>query len=205
MRKLFFYILLIAIIPQAGLAQGTTEKIKQAISKASASLRTVECDFTQTKQSKLLSDKMAAKGRMAWQRHDKLRWEYTSPYASTFILNGQKAYLKTNGRNRTINTKRNKGFKEIARLMMKGVTGGFFADTKGFKSQIAVTRTEWIATFFPLRNPMKRMFSKIVIHFSRHNAMASMVELTGKNGDVTRITFHDMKTNINLNPTTFAP
>ena len=65
-------------------------EIRHQIESAAVSMKTMQCDFVQTKYLRMLNDKMVSTGKMYYQQSDKLRWEYTSPYTYAFVLNGFK-------------------------------------------------------------------------------------------------------------------
>ena len=169
-------------------AQSLNEaQIKQKINLTASAVKTMECDFVQTKHLKLLNDKLVSKGRMYYQKSDKLRWEYVTPYTYTFILNADKVLLKNQRRNDVIDVKQNKMFKEIARIMMNSVVGQCLTDDKAFKTTVTATSTAWIATLLPQRKDMKGMFQKIILHFNKQKGQVAQVELIEKNGDRTLI------------------
>jgi len=174
------------------------------IARAAAAVKTMECDFVQTKQLKLLNDKLVSKGRMYYRQSDKLRWEYRSPYTYTFILNGQKVLLKNARKTDVIDTSQNKIFREIARMMMSSVVGDCLGNDKDFKTAIATTPTEWVATLEPKRKDMRQMFRQIILHFNRTKKMVSSVELIEPKGDKTVIELQNVKTNAPVADTLFA-
>ena len=55
-------------------------QIRQRVNQAAAAMKTMHCDFVQTKHLKMLNDNMVAQGKMYYQQSSKLRWEYTNPY-----------------------------------------------------------------------------------------------------------------------------
>ena len=186
-------------------AQAQNEaQIKQQINQTAAALKTMQCDFVQTKQLKLLNDRLVSKGKMCYQKSDKLRWEYISPTSYVFILNGDKVLLKNNNRNDVIDVKQNKLFREIARIMMSSVVGNCLSDEKNFKTSIASTPTEWVATMLPLKKDMKQMFQKIILHFNKQKSMVSSVELIEKNGDQTLIELKNIRQNESISASVFA-
>lgn len=186
-------------------AQAQNEaQIKQQINQTAAALKTMQCDFVQTKQLKLLNDRLVSKGKMCYQKSDKLRWEYTSPTSYVFILNGDKVLLKNNNRNDVIDVKQNKLFREIARIMMSSVVGNCLSDEKNFKTSIASMPTEWVATMLPLKKDMKQMFQKIILHFNKQKSMVSSVELIEKNGDQTLIELKNIRQNESISASVFA-
>ena len=205
MKKLLIIIILaLFAIHQPAVAQVTQGQVKQMIGLAAASVKSMQCDFVQTKHLKMLGDKVVSRGVMYYQQSDKLRWEYVSPYKYTFILNGNKVQIKNDKRTDVIDVERNKLFKEIARIMMSSVVGDCLNDTRSFKTTITDGNTSWVATLVPQRKEMKQMFSSIRLYFNKKSSMVSMVELVEKNGDKTFIELKNVKTNGQIASSTFA-
>jgi outer membrane lipoprotein carrier protein len=186
------------------MAQQSEAQIRQAITQAASGMKTMQCDFTQTKHLKMLNDKMTSKGRMYYQQTNRLRWEYTSPYSYTFILNDDKVLLKNKQHNDVIDVNKNKLFREIARIMMNSVVGTSLTDDKSFKSTIATNGNEWIASLLPQRKDLKQLFQKIILHFSKKNAMVKQVELIERNGDKTVIELNNIRTNEKISADMFT-
>ena len=69
---------------------------------------------------------------MYYAQPGKLRWEYTSPYRYTFILNGQTVLLKNTKGNSKIDVNQSKMFKEITRIMMSSVLGTCVSNNRDF-------------------------------------------------------------------------
>ena len=205
MRRLLFLIFLLSTSLLHLSAQHLNEsQVKQRINQTASALKTMQCDFVQTKQLKMLNDKMVSKGKMYYQQPNSLHWEYTTPYTYTFILNDNKVLLKNKQRNDVIDVNQNKLFREIARIMMNSVVGKCLSDEKDFKTTITETPSEWVATLLPQQKNMKQMFQKIILHFNRQKAMVSQVELIEKKGDKTVIELKNVRTNEALGANLFA-
>ena len=186
-------------------AQAVNEvEIKQKINQAAAALNTMQCDFIQTKHLRMLNDKMVSKGKMYYQKSDKLRWEYVTPYAYVFILNKDKVLVRNKGRNDVIDVNRNKVFKEVARIMMSSVVGNCLSNERNFKTSISESQTEWLATLLPLRKDMRQMFQKIILHFNKQKSYVVKVELFEKNGDHTTIDLKNVRCNDAISANTFV-
>lgn len=179
------------------------EAIRAKINKAAQEMRTMQCDFTQTKYSKMLNDQMVSKGRMCYKQKNMLRWEYVSPYTYTFILNDTQVLLKNEHRNDVIDTKQNKMFKEIARIMMNSVIGKCL-DDKEYKVELFPEAGEWVARLTPLKKNMKQMFQKIILHFDMKKAWVTKVELQEKKGDRTVIVLKNVRTNHEIDNKMFS-
>ncbi len=174
------------------------------INKATSGLKSMSCTFTQTKHLSLLSDKMVSEGKMCYKQPDRLRWEYTSPYQYIFIFNGTKVYVGNKSRKDVIDTGSNKLFKEVARIMMSTVTGTALSNTADFSVKVEDGKTLWNVTLVPKKKEMKKMFTRIVLSFSKSDLMISEINLHEKNNDRTNIRLRNIKNNIAINENLFA-
>ena len=204
MKRLLILLFVFVSVHLSLTAQQSEAQIRQAITQAASAMKTMQCDFIQTKHLRMLNDKMTSKGRMYYQQTNRLRWEYTSPYSYTFILNDDKVLLKNAQRNDVIDVNKNKLFREIARIMMNSVVGTSLTDDKSFKSTIATNGSEWTATLLPQRKDLRQLFQKIILHFNRTNAMVKQVELIEKNGDKTVIELNNIRTNEKISADMFT-
>ena len=204
MKRLLFLILILSHIIPLSAQQLTEEQIKQKVNQTASAMKTMQCDFVQTKHLKMLNNDFVSHGKMYYQQSNKLRWEYTSPYSYTFILNNDKVLLKNKQRNDLIDIKQNKLFREIVRIMMSSVVGNCLADDKNYKVSIATIGNEWVATLLPQRKDMKQMFQKLVLHFHAKKSVVNTVELFDKNGEKTIIELKNIRINETIHPHMFV-
>ena len=174
------------------------------INKATSGLKSMSCSFTQTKHLSMLSDKMVSEGKMNYKQPNKLRWEYTSPYQYLFIFNGTKVYVGNKSRKDVIDTNSNKLFKEVARIMMSTVTGTALSNAADFSVSVEDGKTLWNVTLIPKKKEMRKMFTRIILSFSKSDLMISEINLHEKNNDRTNIRLRNIKTNIAINENLFA-
>ncbi len=203
-----FLVLVIGLCSLQAMGAGmTTQQKSEAIAKinnAASGLKSMSCNFVQTKYLSLLSDKMVSEGKMYYRQSDKLRWEYTSPYSYLFIFNGSKVYVGGKNRKDVIDTNTNKVFKEVARIMMSTVTGKALSNSTDFNVDIETSGNNWTVTLVPKKKDIKQMFTKIVLTFTKSDTMISEINIYEKNGDRTNIKLKDITTNTSLNENLFA-
>ena len=205
MKRVLFSLMALCLCLLNLSAQKINEaKVKQQINAVASKMKTMQCDFVQTKYLKMLNDKMVSRGKMYYQQSNKLRWEYTSPYTYTFVLNGSKVLISKGNRNDVINVNQSKFFKEIARIMMNSVVGKCLTDSKDFKVSIAGSSAEYVATLYPQQKQMKQMFQKIILHFNKQKSTVFKVELIEKKGDRTIIELKNVKNNVPINAKVFG-
>ena len=167
-------------------------------------MRSLTCDFVQTKNLRMLKSKIVSRGRMCYVQPDKLRWEYTSPYTYTFILNGQTVWMKNDRGSNRINVAQSKMFKEITRIMMSSVVGSCVSNSRDFNVTLQGQGNNWKALMTPKRNPMWQMFKTITVYFDVKRAMVVGVKMIEKNGDTTAIVLQNAKLNSPVNEKMFG-
>lgn len=205
MKRVLFFLMALCLCLLNLSAQKVNEaKVKQQINAVASKMKTIQCDFVQTKYLKMLNDKMVSRGKMYYQQSNKLRWEYTYPYTYTFVLNGSRVLISKGKRNDVINVNQSKFFKEIARIMMNSVVGKCLTDSKDFKVSLTGASAEYVATLYPQQKQMKQMFQKIILHFNKQNSTVSKVELIEKKGDRTIIELKNVKSNAPINAKVFG-
>lgn len=179
-----------------------TEAIDE-ISKASQAVSTVQADFTQTKRLKMLNDAMVSKGKMWCTQPNHLRWEYLTPYASLFILNGEKVLFKNSKHSNTLNANRHKRIREMIRIMIPSNLGKILTEKKDFHASIENTENQYVLTMIPQNKEMKQMFTRIVLYYNRKQAVVTQIEMYEKNGDSTTIELSSIKKNTTINPSVY--
>lgn len=207
MKKIatIFCMLLCALsVMAAPLTAQQKQDVIGRINKAASGLKSMSCSFTQTKYLSLLSDRMVSEGKMNYKQPNKLRWEYTTPYQYLFIFNGTKVYVGNKSRKDVIDTNSNKLFKEVARIMMSTVTGTALSNAADFSVSVEDGKTLWNVTLIPKKKEMKKMFTRIVLSFSKSDLIISEINLHEKNNDRTNIRLRNIKTNIPINENLFA-
>lgn len=201
--------LMLALTAQAqSLKKADAAKQRQMIeriNRAAAGITTLECRFTQVKTLRFLNDKMTSSGRMLFMADGgRLRWEYQQPYQYTFVINGEKVYIKSARNTQTIDIRQSRLFQSIAEMMMNSVTGKSLTSSADFGCTMYSGGDEWVAQLTPKRKEMKKMFKEIRLHFSAQQQMVTQVEMTEPSGDTTVITLKDVKTNGRIDTKMFA-
>lgn len=203
--KRYFYLLILMFLPLIVQAQKFTEtQVRQRINAVASGMNTMTCDFVQTKTVKMLRSNIVSRGVMYYGKPNKLRWEYTTPYKYTFILNGQTVWLKNTKGNSKIDVAQSKVFKEITRIMMSSVLGTCVSNNRDFKVSLQGNGNSWRAVMVPRKNPMKQMFSSITVYFDMQKSMVTAVRMVEKNGDTTNIKLTNVKVNTPVNAKVFS-
>ncbi len=207
MKRLTFIILAtVLLLPSWGQTKLTAAQQKQIlekIDKSASAMAVMQCDFTQTKRMKLLSREMQSKGIMYFKRPDKLRWQYTSPYDYTFILNGDKVRIQSSKSTQDINVQGNKIFRQITSIILNSITGGGLKNSSDFQVELYQQDKVYFAKLYPKKKEVKQVYSVIEIYFNPALTMVSSVKMIEKTGDSTVVTLSNVKANAPVNEKMF--
>ncbi len=189
----------VSALPAQTLKKVSPEQSKKMLataSKATASVRSIQCDFTQVRQSSMLKEKMTSKGKMYFTGTD-LKWAYTTPKSYALIVKdgGQSVCIQQDGKTKKVEGQSAQLYKGIAQIVMGSVTGASMSDNSEFSVEMYTQGDTWVAKMTPKQAKMKKMFSCIYLYFNDSHNAVHKVEMKEANGDTTTITFSNMKLN----------
>lgn len=180
-------------IPFKGLAQELTgnakEEVMQKINQSAMKVKSIDCQFTQTKQSAMLQQAAVMEGEMHYRAPRQMRWEYTKPEKQAFIVQGDSIFVEKAGKKQVANNRMMKG---ITSMVMGCITGQQLLDQKSFKTALYDDGNCYRAELTPLRKDMKRMFSQMVMLFNKADYSVMEVRLQEKESGSTSIRFRSV-------------
>lgn len=210
MRKILLSCLLVFLSPclpmmgQTKLTADQQKQIVEKIDKASSAMKTMQCDFTQTKRMKMLSKDMQSKGVMYFKRPDKLRWQYTSPYDYTFIMNGDKVQIKSMKSTKNIDVQQNKMFRQITNIILSSITGGTLRTSADFTVELWQQDKSYFVKLYPKKKELKQLYQYLEIWFDPALTKVSTVKMMEKTGDMTIVNLLNTKYGVTINEKMFA-
>ena len=188
-RYLLFtvYCLLFTALAAQGLSE---QKIIEKMTSAAEAIKTVRCNFTQTKHSKLFKEAVVSQGKMSYSRPDKLRWEYLSPEPFTLVVDGDSLTMLDAAGKPNRNANATRMVRGLTSMILGSINGDKLFDDRMFATQIFDDGKHYRAEMTPRRKEMQRMFQKITFLFDKNSHTISTVVMTERKGDATTIQFH---------------
>ena len=207
MKRVLFSILLavfsITAFAQTQLTESQSQEVINQLTQAAASMQSMQCRFVQEKTSTMLAEPSVAQGTMHYAAPDRMRWEYTTPYAFALIVNGERIVKVTDGKAEVLEGNAGRMYQGMVGLIMGSASGKKLFDTTVFDIVLYEDNGFWRADMTPKRRDMKRMFSQLVFRFDKKTNGISRVEFVGLAGDVTSIRFEEIKVNATLDEKVF--
>ena len=183
------------VTAQTQLSESQTNEVMASLTKAAASMQSMQCRFVQEKTSSMLSEPSVAEGTMHYAAPDRMRWEYTKPYAFALVVNGERIVKVTDGKAEVMGGNAGRMYQGMVNLIIGSASGKKLFDTTVFDIVLYDDNGFWRADLTPKRRDMKRMFSQLVFRFDKKTNGISRVEFVSANGDVTSIRFEEIKVN----------
>ena len=207
-RYLFIFCLLacmsVGVYAQQPADAAESREMVAEVCAAAAEMTSLQCDFVQVKQLSLLQTALTSEGKMYYKGGDRLRWEYTSPYVYTFVLNGDRVMLKSSEKTDVVSVRSSKMFQQIARIMLNSVTGRCLADGGDFRVTMYKGGKEWEARLVPQQKELAALFSEVCLHIDPKLRMVTVVELKERSGDTTRIEMKNVRKNETIDNAVFS-
>lgn len=172
-----FFLIFLLLLPALALG---AQDAKDAILAFSARVTAVECDFTQTKESSLLSEAVVSTGHMTFRRPAYLEWKYLTPTPFSFVYDGEQP-----GENRMM--------REMARLITGSIGGSVLTDEKLFRVRYEETGGSVAVTLYPRKPQMQKIWTHLVLYYDKATLQATRFELHEAAGDLTTITFSNAR------------
>ena len=178
------------------------DALTKAVVSAHQQLKTLSASFTQEKSSALFSEKVVQKGKFSYQAPTKLRWEYTSPKAMTLLFDDRKVSVVTD---KGVLNNPNKMLNELGAMITNTINGSNLCDNKKFDIKFFKNSQDgsYTAQLKPFDKKIQASYSDIQVILNGKSYLAEKVILNESTGDVTTITFSNMKINTTLPEGTF--
>ena len=208
MKKLLLSIVFVAfsliVSAQTQLFESQSNEVIASLTKTAASMQSMQCRFVQEKTSSMLAEPQIAEGKMYYAAPDRMRWEYTTPYAFALVVNGERLVKVTDGKAEVLEGNAGRMYQGMVNLIMGSASGKKLFDTTVFDIVFYDDNGFWRADMTPKRRDMKRMFSQLVFRFDKKTNGISRVEFVEAGGGITSIRFEEIKVNEAISDKVFA-
>ena len=159
-----------------------------SLARAAGQARSIEADFIQEKEMKILARPLVSKGRLLFRSPDNLRWEYLTPVKSALLMKDgvPHKFVSENG---TWRQDDSPGLDAVPTILaqMTGWLEGRFSDTDG-AAIFAVKRDGQIVRLTPKDEGMRAVIAAIELRLITDD-LVEEVDIHEGAGAVTRIKF----------------
>jgi outer membrane lipoprotein carrier protein len=166
--------------------------------------RTLRARFVQRKHLRLFKTEITTKGRIAFQRPDKLRWETLPPDASVLLVLGKRAELRIPGeRPRVIDLGRNRTMGVLVEQLLVWLGARPATDLeRWYRVKIVKAGGATTLELSPKDAALRKHLRRIDVTFGADLSIET-VRVRQRRGDTTTIEFSAIKRNARLGKDAF--
>lgn len=197
----FFSVL--SMTAQTKLTKEQEKVVLEKMEKSSNALHSLHCDFVQSKKMKILNKEMISKGVLYFKKPDKIRWQYTTPYDYTFIMNGDKVQIKSSKSTKNIDIQGNKIFRQVTSIILNTITGGGLKNSPDFDVELFKLNDVYFAKMRPKKKEVMQVYSSIEVYFNTSLTMVETIKMIEKSGENTVVKLISPKVNSQINENVF--
>ena len=132
-----------------------------------------------------------------------MRIDYTKPFISTVVLNGEKLILKEGDKKTEITSKSSKLLKQLNRIMIDCVQGTVL-DNKDFVAHVFENESTYLLELTPLSTQVKEFFSVIILKIEKIDFTVKSMQMDEPGGDMTLMNFNNKKMNSPVSDALFS-
>lgn len=198
----------VALLALTGPAQAAdVDALLGRLDAQSHDVKSLSGEFKQTNRIKIFKMPVASRGRFYFQHPRRIRWEYQSPDASTLVLDGDTATLKTPGAPpQVFDLARDAVMRTVFDQLLLWMGGGALAGAKADYQLSAGGEADAPSlTLVPkAESPIARAFARIELRFDKRLLLRAIF-LREASGDEKEIEFSKMEKNAKLPADAFKP
>jgi len=177
-----------------------TQKIRESASK----IKSIQCDFMQTKKMQYLDSDLKSSGKFWYVYPDKVRWEYLKPYEYVIILDQDKISLISNNSTNQFEVKNNETFNQMNGLIVNAVSGKVF-DNSDYKTKTYQNNEFFKVELQPEVPEITQMIKQLELYFDKTTYTIKKLKIIEPNSDYSLIHFSNQKLNESILENIFIP
>lgn len=195
-RPLAALLLVLAFVPaHAADALGVALKRLQQRYESTKTLRT---DFTQTVEAPTLSSPIASHGTVAFEKPNRMRWEYAAPDAQTIVGDGETLWIYQPDQKQVIKAALGEAFQATTPVTFLAGLGRVGRDFEA--TLVREEKERWVLKLVPRKDAG---IGTLVLTVRKNDASVEEARITDPLNTVTDIKFANERRNVTMEPELF--
>ena len=183
---------------------GPLDDLSRRLTARGKKIKTLQATFVQTKRLALFKSEVASKGRLAFARPGRLRWELLPPDASVLVVRGKRAELRVPGEKpRIMDLSANKTLGVLVEQLMVWLGVRPVADLKRwYHVDQTGTGGRPRLVLRPKSGALKKRLARVELGFGA-DLFISSIHVVQRDGDTTTIAFGVFQRNRKIDQSLF--
>jgi len=195
---------LVALLLLAGTSSAAADALKDVLGRLQTryeTTRTLAADFRQTIESPTLATPLESKGTVAFEKPNRMRWEYEAPDKQLIVGDGTVLWIYQPDDKQAIKAPLGQVFQSTTPVSFLAGLGHIDRDFDATLEKEEAAR--WVLRLVPKAKDEKN-FGTLVLVVRKSDAGVDEARVTDSLGTTTRLFLSDEKRNVELDPKLFT-
>ncbi len=192
----------IQLFSQEKMTDSEQKTFKEKVQKTAQNTKSIQSDFTQTKQLSVLDNAVISEGKLTFKSPNFVKWEYSKPYKNIAIFKNDKLLVNNEGKKDEMDLSSNRMFRSLNTLIVNSIKGDMF-DEYQFEISYFKNGADYLVKFIPKDKRMKKFISTFELKFEKESTQVNEVKLIEPNEDFTLIVFKNKQLNGTISDSVF--
>jgi outer membrane lipoprotein-sorting protein len=169
----------------------------------SATVETIECDFTLTRTMSFMASDVVSEGRFYYLREAGISLDFTRPAGDQITMGQERFRIVSAGKTSVVRLDSNPMLKQLQRMLTACMTGDVEMLREGSELAFGDEGTSFVVTITPTDRRAKNMVKLITLTFEKQNMSLITLRMEEASGDVSQYGFFNKKFNVEMDPSRF--
>ncbi|MFR9650617.1 MAG: outer membrane lipoprotein carrier protein LolA [Rikenellaceae bacterium] len=185
------------------LSAQSEESFESRIERFSSQNERIECDFTQTKKVKNITNTIIARGEFFYDNSGLMALRYSEPKGDKIIINRERFTVVTSGRVIEGVAEDNPMMMQICNMLQASMSGDVNSLGRGWQMETTDNATQYIVILTPSDRRTKRYIESLVMLFSKRDMTLDELRMNETSGGYTLYEFSNKEINGTIDPKMF--
>jgi len=185
------------------ISEKQSQDLSEKIEKKQATIKTMQMDFVQEKEMKMMRNKAVMNGKLFFQKANTLKVEYIDPVVMhIWMNNGQWAMKDGKGKISKFNEKSMPSLYYINQMLLESVQGSIIK-SKHFSSKVYENKQQYFVLLKPQVKELQNWFEEIHLYINKSDLLVQTILLKENKDEYTLMKMKQIQTNKPINPNVF--
>ena len=203
-RLIVLLVILTVVLPVAAQSKlkemnaQETSALQKRWKESAATIKSIDCDFVQTKHMAVFKKDIRSKGHFQFRRENKIRMEYTNANgkpAYETIMNGNKLKVVSGGKSNILDLGSNQMVAEMGKSLTACMTGDITKINTAYKLTYFSNNKEYMIRIVPKAEEQREYIRELQITLSRSNLSVTSLTIDESDSNTTVYRFTNVKYN----------
>ncbi len=159
------------------------------------SLQSIQSNFHQERYIHFMNTSIDSEGKFWFKKENSLRWEYTSPFKYTVIINRGIVILSDHdGNANQFQVEGNKIFEQVNNIIVAAMSGDI-VNNEDFEVQLLENNDYYLVKLKPLDKEVSKVVYEMEIFFEKSSLEIAKIKMNEPSDDYTLIRYSNRKIN----------